>query len=47
MVLEVKKVENSHFKDKSMKSFKTHFLLKIFKIIESNVKIFEDSKFIV
>ena len=45
--MKVKKVGNSHFKDKSIKFLKTHFLVKILKLIESKVKIVEDSKFIV
>ena len=47
MVFGGKKVENSHFMDKSIKCLKTHFLVKNLKIKESKVKIFEDSKFVV
>ena len=47
MVFGGKKVENSHFMDKSIKCLKTHFLVKNLKIMESKVKIFEDFKFVV
>ena len=40
-------VENSHYNDKSIECLKNHFLVKNFKIMESKVKMFEYSKFIV
>ena len=39
----VKKVENGHFKDKSIKCIKTHFPVKHLDFMESKVKILEDS----
>ena len=39
-------MENSHFMDKSIKCLKT-FLVKNLKIMESKIKMFEDSKFVV